>query len=49
MYQILAALGYPQAASDWLAKRRLVVIVLLALAAWAVFIVAGWLIWSLLT
>ena len=49
LYRLLTALGYPPEGIDWLRKRRLLVIVLLAIAAWALFIAAGWLVWSTLT
>ena len=48
IYQMLLAVGYPDRGIDWLRRHRLAAIVAMALAAWALFIGAGWLIWALL-
>lgn len=48
VYRMLAAAGYPQEGIDWLKRHRLAVIVVLALAAWALVFGIGWLLWSIL-
>ncbi|MFC0009408.1 hypothetical protein [Devosia nitrariae] len=49
VYQLLLAAGYPASGVDWLRQHRLTTIVLMAIAAWALFIGLGWLIWLALT
>lgn len=49
LFQILTRVGYPPEGVDWLRQRRGLTIVILALAAWALFIAVGWMIWSILT
>lgn len=49
VYQLLLIAGYPAQGVDWLRQHRLSAIVIMAIAAWALFIVVGWLIWSALT
>jgi hypothetical protein len=49
VYRILLAVGYPLEGVDWMRRHRLAVIVAMAIAAWALFISIGWLIWSALT
>lgn len=49
VYQILLDAGYPPRGVDWLRQHRLAIIALLAIASWALFIGAGWLLWSVLT
>jgi hypothetical protein len=49
IYQLLLTAGYPARGVDWLREHRLATIVVLAVAAWALFIGLGWLIWSALT
>lgn len=49
IYQFLLTAGYPAEGVDWLRQHRLLVIVGMAVAAWALFIGAGWLVWSVLT
>ena len=46
IYQMLLAVGYPDRGIDWLRQHRLATIVAMAIAAWALFIGVGWLIWS---
>ena len=48
VYQLLLAVGYPSRGVDWLRQHRLAVIVVMALAAWALFFGTGWLIWAVL-
>lgn len=48
-YQLLLDAGYPREGVDWLKRHRLITIVILALAAWGLFIGIGWMIWSILT
>jgi hypothetical protein len=49
VYRMLLAVGYPREGVDWIRKHRLAVIIAMAIAAWALFISVGWLIWSALT
>ena len=49
VYQLLLAAGYPVQGIDWLRRHRLATIVVMAIAAWALFIGLGWLIWWALT
>ena len=49
VYQLLLAAGYPQEGIDWMRKHKLTVIIAMAIAAWALFIAVGWLIWTVLT
>lgn len=46
IYQALLAIGYPDRGVDWLRRHRLATIVVMALAAWALFIGLGWLLWA---
>ena len=49
IYQLLLTVGYPASGVDWLRRRRLLTISILAICSWALFIGLGWLLWSLLT
>lgn len=49
IYQMLLTAGYPMEGVDWLRRHRASLIILLAIASWALFIAIGWLVWSLLT
>lgn len=46
LYQMLQAFGYPTEGIDWLRQRRLLVIVGLAVAAWALVLGLVWLVVS---
>lgn len=48
IYGWLLAAGYPQAGIDWLRRLRLPIIMILALVAWVLVLVAGWLLFSLI-
>lgn len=43
IFDLLLAFGYPKVAVDWLRRRRLLVIIVLAGLSWALFIGLGWL------
>lgn len=43
VYLMLQAFRYPSEGIDWLRRRRLLVILVLAVAAWALFIGLAWL------
>lgn len=49
IFELLLAAGYPPRGVDWLRQYRLAVIAILAIAAWALFIGLGLLIWQGLT
>lgn len=49
IYQLLLTAGYPVQGVDWLRRHRLATIIVLAIAAWMLFIGIGWVAWSLLT
>jgi hypothetical protein len=49
VYQLLLDVGYPERGVDWLRQHRPALIALLAIGAWALFIGAGWLVWTILT
>lgn len=42
IYKLLLAAGYPTDGVDWLRRRRLLTICVLAVASWALFIGIGW-------
>lgn len=46
IYDMLLAAGYPPRGVDWLRQRRQTVVIVLAIAAWALFIGLGWLAWT---
>jgi len=43
IFDMLLAAGYPRVGVDWLRRRRLLVIIVLAGVSWALFIGLGWL------
>ncbi len=45
IYEMLLTAGYPVGGVDWLRRHRLLAIIGMAIAAWALFIGVGWLIW----
>jgi len=49
IYELLLTAGYPLGGVDWLRRHRLLTIIVMAVAAWGLFIGVGWLIWSALT
>ena len=49
IFELLLAAGYPPKGVDWLRQYRLAVIAVLAMAAWALVIGLGFLIWQGLT
>ena len=49
IYELLLSVGYPVAGVDWMRQHRTATIMLLAIAAWALFIAVGWLVFSMLT
>lgn len=49
VYQMLLTAGYPTEGVNWLRRHRLAALIVMAVAAWALFIGAGWLVWSVLT
>jgi uncharacterized membrane protein YdbT with pleckstrin-like domain len=49
VYQLLLSAGYPVEAVDWLRRHRTATIAVMAVAAWALFVGLGWLIWIVLT
>jgi hypothetical protein len=49
IYQLLLDAGYPRQGVDWLRQHRLITIVVMALAAWGLFIALGWAVWTILT
>jgi hypothetical protein len=44
IYQLLLAAGYPPRAVDWLRQKRLAVIIVLAIASWALVIGLTWMV-----
>lgn len=48
VYQVLLAVGYPEEAVDWLRQHRMLTIIIMAIAAWGLFIGVGWLAWLVL-
>ena len=49
VYRMLLAMGYPQEGIVWMRKHRAAAIIVMAITAWAFFIVLGWLAWSVLS
>jgi hypothetical protein len=49
IYLLLLNAGYPKEGIDWLRRRRMAVIIGLAIGAWIIFIGLGWLIWTGIT
>lgn len=47
VYRILEACGYPSEATDWLRRRRLLVVLVLAAVSWIIFLVLGGMIYAL--
>lgn len=41
MYKVLEACGYPRAGTDWLRRRRLLVVLVLAILSWLLFLLLG--------
>lgn len=48
IYDWLAAIGYPERNLDWLRRRRLPIIIVLAAASWGLVLFLGWLVIKLL-
>ena len=42
VFQLMEAWGYPKAATDWLRRRRLIIIAMMAILSWCVFLALGW-------
>jgi hypothetical protein len=48
IFEILLAAGYSPKTVDWLRRRSLPAVIVMALAAWMVFVGVAWLLWSVL-